>query len=99
MHLHSPSYMPFSVTIGVLVVGAVAMNIGLPYSDVIGMFYMALSGALACRVFRMLILCRWEMEDTDISTRVIEDMVMAVMARAEAQGAATVREVECDSLI
>lgn len=80
-------------------VGAVAIYLGLPYSDTIGVFYLALSSALACRVFRMLLLCHWETEDADISTRVVEDMVMAVMARTEvAQRDSNVSDVGCNSL-
>lgn len=86
------------MTIGFLVVGAVAIYLGLPYSDAIGIFYLALSSALACRVFRMLVLCHWETEDADVSTRDVEDMVMAVMARTEAQGASKGRDTRCDSL-
>ncbi|KZP20704.1 hypothetical protein FIBSPDRAFT_533844 [Athelia psychrophila] len=73
----------YGVTIGVLVVGACGEYIGLPYSDAIRAFYVALSSALACRVFRMLLLCRRGAEDTAISTRAVESMIRVAMAGPE----------------
>jgi len=69
----------YGVTLGSLVLAVVSQYIGLPYSDAIGAFYIALASSMACRVFRMLLLCRREGEDTAISTRAVESMVMAVM--------------------
>ncbi|KZP17627.1 hypothetical protein FIBSPDRAFT_933852 [Athelia psychrophila] len=77
----------YGVTLGVLVMTVSAQYIGLPYSDAIGAFYITLSSALACRVFRMVLLCR-RGGDTAISTRAVEGMIMAAMAGPEAQGAA-----------
>ena len=76
------------MTISVLVVTAVAVYIGLPYSNVLGVIYIALSSALACRVFRMLVLCRWDREDTDLSTRDVELMLMAVTSGPEGRAVA-----------
>lgn len=70
------------MTIGVLIVAAVIIYMGLPYSDVLGDVYIALSSAMACRVFRMLMLCRWETEDVTLSTRGVEIVLMAGMAEA-----------------
>lgn len=44
--------------ISAFVVAASGQYIGLPYSDAIAVFYIALSSSLVCRVFRMLLLCR-----------------------------------------
>ncbi|KZP14621.1 hypothetical protein FIBSPDRAFT_935703 [Athelia psychrophila] len=80
----------YGVTIGVLVVAVSAQYIGFPYSDAIGAFYVALSSALACRVFRMLLLYHGGTEDTAISTRAVECMIMAAMSGLgpEVRGAA-----------
>lgn len=64
------------MTIGVLVVAAVAVHINLPYADVLEVVYTALSSALACRVFRMLLLCTRESEDAALSLRAVEAMPM-----------------------
>ncbi|KZP20666.1 hypothetical protein FIBSPDRAFT_1044706 [Athelia psychrophila] len=86
----------YGVTIGALVVAVSAQYIGYQYSDAIGAFYIALSSALACRVFRMLLLCRSGTEDTAISTRAVESMIMAEMAGLgpEVRGAAGASEVD-----
>ncbi|KZP20657.1 hypothetical protein FIBSPDRAFT_1044698 [Athelia psychrophila] len=78
----------YGVTIGALVAGLSGQYIGFPYADAIGAFYLALSSSLACRVFRMLLLCRGGTEDSAISTRAVESMIMAAMAEPEARGAA-----------
>lgn len=78
-------------------VAAVAVYIGLPYSDTVGALYIALSSALACRVFRMLRLCRGETEDAAVSTRAVEAMIMAVMAGPGAQGAVEANDVGCST--
>lgn len=77
------------MTIGVLIVAAVVIHMGLPYSDVLGDVYIALSSAMACRVFRMLMLCRWETEDVTLSTWGVEVVLMAGMAAPESASRAS----------
>lgn len=67
------------MTSGVTVVATVVMHLDLPYCDVAGTLYIALSSALACRVFRMLRLGRDEAADGAFSTRAVESMIMAIM--------------------
>ncbi|KZP20683.1 hypothetical protein FIBSPDRAFT_1044714 [Athelia psychrophila] len=76
----------YGVTIGALVVGASGEYVGWPYSNSTEAFYITLSSALACRVFRMLLLYRGGTENTTINTRAVESMIMAAMAGLEAQG-------------
>lgn len=82
------------MTIGALVVAVSAQYVGLRYFDVFGAFYVVLSSALACREFKMLLLCRAGTVDTAISTRAVESMIMPGMAGLgpEARGAARVSE-------
>lgn len=52
---------------------------------------------LGCRVFRMLLLCHGETEDTAVSTRAVTVMILAVMAESEAQEAAEASDVGRDA--
>ncbi|KZP24242.1 hypothetical protein FIBSPDRAFT_857291 [Athelia psychrophila] len=70
----------YALTIGVLIIAVPALYTGLPYSDVLEVLYVTLSSALACRVFRMLLLCTRETEDATLSLRAVEAMPMAELS-------------------
>lgn len=63
------------VTIGVLLAAAITVGFGLPYADIFAVVYVTLASAMACKVFRMVVLFERDMQ---IRTRDIEAMMMAV---------------------
>lgn len=51
------------MTIGFQLASAVHVFLGLPYAELVGMIYVALASALACKVFRMVLLCETVVDD------------------------------------
>ncbi|KZP14234.1 hypothetical protein FIBSPDRAFT_1048888 [Athelia psychrophila] len=47
----------YGLTIGFQIASTTHVFLGLPYAEFVGMIYVGLSSALACRVFRMVLLC------------------------------------------
>lgn len=67
------------VTISVQLTAAVTVFLGTPYSALIGIAYVALSSMLACRVFRMVLLCD-KPDGGQLNTAAIESIFRGVGA-------------------
>lgn len=64
------------VTAGVQMTCTILVFFGSPYSIVSGLAYVALSSAMACRVFRMVLLCKRDIDP--LNTADIDDIFRAV---------------------
>lgn len=62
------------------------MFLGTPYSTLLGLLYIALSSGMACKVFRMVMLCEPGSECSigAINTRDVAEMMRAVGSSADA---------------
>lgn len=80
--------MIFRATAGLQLVSSSMVAFGIAYSDLVGLSYVALSCAMACKVFRMVLLCKNLGGPQDI------EMVEST-AQETSLGAPTVRE-QCD---
>ncbi|KZP18839.1 hypothetical protein FIBSPDRAFT_1045953 [Athelia psychrophila] len=82
----------FGATVGRIVLTVIVYWAKLPwliYYNLVGTIYLAVSGMLSCRVFRMVLLCQRELgaRSGEIRTEEVEEMVIIAMARMDATSA------------
>ncbi|KZP19027.1 hypothetical protein FIBSPDRAFT_933082 [Athelia psychrophila] len=75
----------YGATVSLLIIAIIALLKELPFYIIFGSMHQAIACALACRVFRMVLLCERELgpKNGEIRTAEVEAMFAAVMARAE----------------
>lgn len=75
-----------SITISLLLAATIVVFRGLPYYNLFGPIYQAISYALACKVLRVMLLCERDLvERREIETAEVEIMLAAAIARGTTQ--------------